>query len=350
MQPNKVIKPLKLSPNKLKPNAKLTAADLGKLWATYVGNSMSNWILKYFLKHVEDEDIRLLVENGLNLTEDFMQRIEQFLLKENYPVPIGFTEDDVNLGAPRLFQDEFYVHYLKYAGKAGLSLYNVAIPLVLREDIRDFFIYCNVSTITFLGQLNDVLMTKGLIIKPPVLPIPEKVDFVKKQNYLKGFLGEVRSLHALEITHLYDNIENNTTSKGLLIAFSQVAKDEKVRQFLIRGREITDRSVKQYSEKLQKDNLPFPTQLDHLVTESTFSPFSDKLMVFHKVDMFSMKIRSFGNSIAVNGRRDIGSMYMRSLAEMLAYVEDGANILIDNGWMEEPPKAADRADLASNKS
>jgi hypothetical protein len=42
-------------------------------------------------------------------------------------------------------------------------------------------------------------------------------------------------------------------------------------------------------------------------------------------------------------------MYMRSLAEMLAYVEDGANILIDNGWMEEPPKAADRADLASNK-
>ncbi|ULT54795.1 DUF3231 family protein [Neobacillus drentensis] len=350
MQPNKVIKPLKLSPNKLKPNAKLTAADLGKLWATYVGNSMSKWILKYFLKHIEDEDIRLLVENGLSLTEDFMQKIEQFLEKDNFPIPVGFTKDDVNLGAPRLFQDEFYVHYLKYAGKAGLSLYNVAIPLVLREDIRDFFIYCNISTITFLGQLNDVLMTKGLIIKPPVLPIPEKVDFIKKQNYLKGFFGDVRSLHALEITHLYDNIENNTTSKALLIAFSQVAKDEKVRQFLIRGREITDRSVKQYSEKLQKDNLPFPTQIDHLVTESTLAPFSDKLMVFHKVDMFSMKIRSFGNSIAVNGRRDIGSMYMRSLAEMLVYVEDGANILIDNGWMEEPPKAADRADLASNKS
>ncbi|PFN98150.1 hypothetical protein COJ85_21775 [Bacillus sp. AFS076308] len=350
MQTNKVLKPLKLSPNNLKPDAKLTAPEMGKLWATYVGNSMSSWILRYFLKHVDDEDIRLLLENGLSLSEDFMQRIEQILSKENYPIPIGFTKDDVNLGAPRLFQDEFYVHYLKYAAKAALSLYNVAIPLVLREDIRDFFIYCNVSTITFLGQLNDVLMIKGLNIKPPILPIPEKVDFIKKQNYLKGFLGDVRSLHALEITHLYDNIENNTTSKALLIAFSQVAKDEEVRQFLIRGNEITDRSVKQYSEKLQKDNLPFPTQLDHLVTESTFSPFSDKLMVFHKVDMFSMKIRSFGNSIAVNGRRDIGSMYMRSLAEMLVYVEDGANILIENGWMEEPPKAADRSDLASNKS
>src|SRR3954469_3203097 len=199
MQTNKVIKPLKLSPHKLKPSAKLTAPEMGKLWATYVGNSMSNWILKYFQKHVEDEDIRFLLENGVSLSEDFMQRIEQILAKENFPIPIGFTKDDVNLGAPRLFQDEFYVHYLKYAAKAGLSLYNVAIPLVLREDIRDFFIYCNVSTITFLGQLNDVLMTKGLIIKPPVLPIPEKVDFVKKQNYLKGFFGDIRSLHALEI-------------------------------------------------------------------------------------------------------------------------------------------------------
>src|SRR3954451_8041981 len=115
MQPNKVIRPLKLSPNNLKPSAKLTAPEMGKLWATYVGNSMSHCIIKYFLKHVDDEDIRLLLENGLNLSEDFMQRIEEFLLKENHPVPIGFTKDDVNLGAPRLFQDEFYVHYLKYA-------------------------------------------------------------------------------------------------------------------------------------------------------------------------------------------------------------------------------------------
>ncbi|WP_160723022.1 DUF3231 family protein [Bacillus sp. USDA818B3_A] len=350
MQPNKTLKPLKLNPENLKPNAKLTAAELAKLWATYVGNSMSKQILTYFLKHVEDEDVRLLLENGLSLTGEFMKKIEEFLKRENYPIPIGFTEEDVNLGAPRLFQDEFYVHYLKYAAKAGLSIYGVAIPIVMRKDIKEFFIYCNDSTTTLIGQINDVLMTKGLIIKPPVLPIPEKVDFIKKQSFLNGFIGDVRPLHALEITHLYDNIENNVTSKGLLIGFSQAAKDEKVRQFLIRGREITDRAVNQYSEKLHKDNLPFPTLLDHLVTDSTFSPFSDKLMVFHKVDMFSMKIRAFGNSLAVNGRKDIGAMYTRALLEMTLFVEDGANILIDNGWMEQPPQAADRSDLASNKS
>ena len=69
-------------------------------------------------------------------------------------------------------------------------------------------------------------MAKGFYIKPPQIPIPEKVDFIKKQNYLNGFFGDIRSLHALEIAHLYDNIENNITSKALLIGFSQVAENE----------------------------------------------------------------------------------------------------------------------------
>ncbi|WP_419158854.1 DUF3231 family protein [Rossellomorea sp. BNER] len=31
------------------------------------------------------------------------------------------------------------------------------------------------------------------------------------------------------------------------------------------------------------------------------------------------------------------------------YSEDGANIMIDNGWMEQPPLAADRDELAKRK-
>jgi len=34
------------------------------------------------------------------------------------------------------------------------------------------------------------------------------------------------------------------------------------------------------------------------------------------------------------------------MAEIGAYAEDGANIMIDNGWLEQPPGAADRDLLA----
>jgi hypothetical protein len=314
---------------------------MGKLWATYMGNSMAKCILSYYLQHVEDENIKNLLENALKLTEEFLKTIKEIFEKENFPIPKGFTEEDVNLNAPRLFEDEYYVHYLKYAAKAGMSIYNVGIPLVYRKDVKEFFRYCMNSTMDLMDQIKEILMNKGLIIKPPLIPIPEKVDFVNK-DFLNGFLGHVRPLHALEIAHFYDNIENNVTSKALIMAFAQVAKDENIRQLFERGRDMTATNIENYIQKLHDENLPSPTFLDDLVTTTLFSPFSDKLMLFHKMDMFSMKIRAFGNSVAVNGRHDVGLLYTKSLMKIGAFVEDAAKIMIEKGWMEQPPSAAKR--------
>jgi hypothetical protein len=303
---------------------------------------MSKQILSYYLQHCEDENIRTLLENGLSLCTDFMQRIEKFFEDENFPTPIGFTKDDVNLGAPRLYEDSFYPHYLKYAAKAGLSLYAVAIPLVMREDIRGFFVYANQCTTILLGQINNVLLEKKLIAKPPIIPTPKGPDYIKSQSFLKGFVGNVRPLHAMEIVHLYDNIENNKTSKALLLGFCQTVQDEKIKALFKRGLDMTEKSVKQYMEKLHIENLPTPSYIDHLVTTTKYPPFSDKIMLFHKVDMFAMKIRAFGNSLAVTARRDINLLYGRTLMNIGLFVDDGMNILIDKGWLESPPKAFDR--------
>ncbi|MED4761612.1 DUF3231 family protein, partial [Priestia megaterium] len=48
-------------------------------------------------------------------------------------------------------------------------------------------------------------------------------------------------------------------------------------------------------------------------------------------------------------RRDLSVDYARMITEMGLLAEDGANLLIDNGWMEQPPTATDRGDLAKNK-
>ena len=342
----KTIKPIKLNSYKTDTNENLTSAEMGKLWATYMGNSMGKCILSYYLQHVEDNDIKTLLENALKLAEEFMKITEGIFQKENFPIPKGFSKEDVNLGAPRLFQDEFYVHYLKYASKAGMSIYNVGIPLVYRKDVSEFFRYCMDSTMDLMDQIKEILMNKGLIIKPPLIPIPDKVEFVH-QDFLNGFFGHVRPLHGLEIAHFYDNIENNVTSKALIMAFAQVAKDEKIRKLFEKGRDLTSANIQNYMQKLHDENLPAPSFIDDLVTTSTFSPFSDKLMLFHKMDMFSMKIRAFGNSVAVNGRHDVGLVYTKSFTKISAFVENAAKIFIEKGWMEQPPHAPEREKLAS---
>jgi len=342
------LKPIKLTSMKTNTTEPLTSAEMGKLWATYMGNSMAKCILKYFLQHIEDDDIKTLVENAYQLSADFTETIKGIFEKDHFPVPHGFGEEDVNLSAPRLFKDEFYVHYLKYTSKAGMSIYTVAISLVYRKDVNEFFHYCLDATKALMEQIKEILMHKGYIDKPPLIPVPEKVEFVH-QDFLNGFFGHVRPMHGLEIAHLYDNIENNIASKALIMAFAQVAKSEKIRELFERGKELTHTNLVRYMKKLNDENLPSPTFIDHLVSTSTVSPFSDKIMLFHKMDMFSMKMRSYGNSVAISARHDLGLLYSRSLIKIQSFVEDAAEIYIENGWMEKPPHAVDRDQLASGK-
>ncbi|WP_082153717.1 DUF3231 family protein [Bacillus sp. LL01] len=327
----------------------LTSAEMGKLWATYIGNTMAKCVLSYYLNNVEDEEIKKVLEYALHLTESYVQEIGAIFKQENFPIPVGLADEDVNLDAPRLFSDEFYLYYLQYVGKAGMSIYSAAIPIVTRNDIRDFFVKSLSDTVKLMTKTSDLLKLKGMLMNAPAVPNPKEVEFVNKQSFLNGYLGDVRPLHGLEIGHLFGNINNDITSKALIIGFSQGAQDKRVRKFLERGRNINKKHIEMLSKKLNEDNLPSPSLLDHLVTSSTIPPFSDKLMVIHKIDMFSMKIREYANGASLNGRRDIGAMYARCLMDVSLYVEDGANIMIEQGWMEQPPIAINRNKLSSKE-
>ena len=58
LQPMDVMKPINLSTQELDESQPLTSVEMGKLWVTYIGNSMSSQILPYFIKHCEDEYIK----------------------------------------------------------------------------------------------------------------------------------------------------------------------------------------------------------------------------------------------------------------------------------------------------
>lgn len=323
-------------------NSKLTSAEMGKLWAVYMGNTMGKCVLRYFLKHVDDPDVKKVLNTAIKINEAFIKSVISFFKDADFPIPIGFTDEDVNVDAPRLFHDEFYLHYLQYVGKAGLSIYSVAIPLVTKKSIRDFFMYSMNETAKLLADTNDVLNKKGLLANSPQVSNPNENDFVDKQHYLAGFLGNKRPLHGIEVAHLYGNLNNDVTSKALIIGFAQTARKERVQKYFERGKNINQKHIEKFSKLLSADGLPSPTLLDHLVTTSATPPFSDKLMVFHKIDMFSMKIREYANGVSLDGRRDLGALFARCILDVSLFVEDGANILIDHNWMEQPPSSPNR--------
>jgi Protein of unknown function (DUF3231) len=137
----KTIKPIKITSKLMDhPVEKLTSAEMGKLWAVYMGNTMSKCVLSYYLQHVNDKDIKEILKNALNLSNEFLQDIKKIFNSENFPIPIGFTEDDVNLGAPRLFADEFYLHLNNIQKKNELPAHSflyVILPKVLSIFLLD---------------------------------------------------------------------------------------------------------------------------------------------------------------------------------------------------------------------
>ncbi|WP_090235468.1 DUF3231 family protein [Lentibacillus halodurans] len=62
-------------------------------------------------------------------------------------MPEGFTENDVDLDAPRLFSDTFALIYLQNMARLGLVAYSFALPLMAQKDTLNFYQKCLDSSI-----------------------------------------------------------------------------------------------------------------------------------------------------------------------------------------------------------
>lgn len=330
-----------------KNNIKLTSAEISQLWSAYMSDSLSICVLKYFSEKAEDPEIRLVVEYALELAQAHIKKLTLIFNDEKFPIPYGFKEEDVDITAPRLFSDPYFLYYLQQWSSIGLDAYSISLTLATRSDIFDYFSECIDDSKTLLKKTGDVLLSKGLYIRAPYVTTPEKVDFIRKQNFLTGWFGERRSLTTLEVTNLYANLQRNVLAMATFIGFSQVAKSKEVGRFMARGKEIASKHIEIYSSILIENALPASVSWDNQVLDSTVSPFSDKLMLFHVNGLAVSAIGYYGTSLSTSSRRDLSTHYLRILGEVLKYTEDAANIMIDNEWMEQPPKVVDHDKLAN---
>jgi hypothetical protein len=196
----------------------------------------------------------------------------------------------------------------------------------------------------------DLLLSKGLFIRSPSLPNLEKVEFVKKQWFMLDVFGEKRPLVAGEVDNLFANLQRNALGVASLTGFSQVAQDKDVKQFFLKGLEIGNKHIKLFRGKLEESKLPAPMGWDSEITNSTAYTFSDKLMMFFTSGLISLSIGYYGTAVSQSPRGDISAMYNRLSMEVQLYSEDGANIMIKNGWLEQPPMASDRDELIRKKN
>lgn len=332
----------------------LTSSEMGCLWTTYISNSMFKCIYTYALPLVaEDEDIHPLVQEAYDQTVQNMDTIQTIFEDENFPVPIGFTEHDVNSNAKPLFDDTFFLDYLNKNGKLGTPQYASFHAMATREDVRNFFAKCLTDNYQMYDKTTDMMLNKGLLIRPPTVSIPHQVDFVDKKQYTSGYfslLSGKRPLNVVEISHLYTNTETNMLGFMVCTGFGQSAESQKVRDFMLKGKNIAKKHIKKFSDKLLDSDVQSPMTWDAAALDSTEPPFSDKLMMFLVNALIQQSVGRYGVAAGASFRNDLPAMYTKLTAEIASYANDGVDIMIDNQWLEEPPRADDRDKIIKQKN
>lgn len=329
---------------------RITSAEIAQLWSQYMYDSASICMLTYFLEKVEDAEVKPIIEHSVQLSKAHIQKLNAIFTEEKYVVPHGFKlGEDVDITAPRLYSDSYVLNYIHQMAKMGLTTYSASVSSSVRADITDYYMECLTETMQLYKMSKDLLLSKGLHIRSPYLPNLEQVDYVKKQGFLWDIIGEKRPLVAMEIANLYANIQRNALGAATLAGFSQVAQDKDVKQFFLRGIEIAKKHIKLFGGKLEKSNLPVPMTLASDVTTMTTHVFSDKIMMFYTTSLIALSVGYYGTATAESPRVDLGVMYNGLSLEIQKYSEDGANIMIKDRWLEQPPMAPDRDGLAKKK-
>ena len=209
----------------------LTSSEIASLWTSYMQNSMSIQVMSYFLKTVEDSEVRAIIEKGQTIATTHMAQLLEVFQKEEIPTPAGFSESDVNLNAPRLYTDSFMMTYLNHMSKTGMLGYSGFLAMSARKDIRKIFKEALYMTSDFYDESSEVLLEKGLYVRSPYINYPKQKDFIDSKKYLSGLnpFSNKRPLNAIELSYLHMNIQTSLMGTKLSAVLPRPRQEKKFR-------------------------------------------------------------------------------------------------------------------------
>ena len=115
------------------------------------------------------------------------------------------------------------------------------------------------------------------------------------------------------------------------VTFRQVAGMEEVRKFMLKEVKLARQDAERFDAILQQDHLPIPESWDAEITDSTLSPFSDKLLMFHIAFLVNAALSYYGAAIGSSLRSDI----ILNLSKVFTHaMEAGYNYFTDTGLVK----------------
>lgn len=326
-------------------NIELCCTEIGGLWGVYLQESITVCFLTYLLHHLQDGGIIPLAKEALKISQERIDKIKKIFLAENFPIPAGFLENDVNLAAPPLFHDTFTLSFIYMMNRLGMINFSFTASNNVRLDILDFFSECLHTSTDMFGKAVRMMLEKGIYDRPPKMNYPNKIEYIEKISFLDGMFGGKRPLNAIELSEIFFNIERNYFSVIIMLGFAQVMEDKKLKDLILRGKKISEQQIDLFNNLLMEEDLLGTVTVSMEVTNAIVSPFSDKLIIAMINILNSVDILLISHALSLSMRVDLTAHYTKIIAKVMSYAKDTYDVMVERKWLEQPPLTTNRKSL-----
>lgn len=283
--------------------------------------------------------------------QNVKNQITTIFNNEKAAIPIGFDQHDLMKEAPPLFDDIFNVMFLRQLTKLGFGFNAVFSTISYMKDVNDVFkLNYDISNKYYMITTN-YLMGKGVLARPPYVTIPQKAEFIEDIKYMSGLniLSDKRALNTIEVGFINQAFEVEIWVMQLLTGFAQVARERKVKEYFIKGKELSKKVISSLSDIFLQSDIQPPSSWAGKVTDSILPPFSDKLMMYINSLISCTDLGFTGLGTSFSMRNDLPVKLAIISKDVFDYAREGSKIMIAHKWMEEPPQMEDRNELSKKK-
>ncbi|YCA41643.1 DUF3231 family protein [Bacillus sp. JZ8] len=325
----------------------ISASEIGTLWLTYQEKTMILRILEYFIEKADDQQAKNIMGGLWQELSYYVSKIKNIFQEQGITIPIGFTEADVNLEAPKLYDHGFDIMFVRILKEISMGMYTLNMNMSYQDEVMEIYEGLTSTTQKIYKSSTLYLLEKEILTRPPKVTMPKSSEFVESKNYLNGFnpFNKKRALNDIELGYLHHGIETNNIGMQLITGFAQCATNKEVKQYFVKGKELAKKQIKVFEDILLQNDVQFSATSGSTVTTSKEAPFSQKLMMFciYLLNGFGLVGSSFGTIFSL--RKDVSMKTALIAKDIYFYADDGIKIMIENGWLEEPPQMEDRTKL-----
>ncbi|WP_080844480.1 DUF3231 family protein [Cytobacillus gottheilii] len=330
----------------------LNVSEIGSLWQTYQEKTLIMRFLEYFIEKAEDPQARNILGGLWQELNFYVTEMENLFSEQGMVKPIGFTSEDVNLEAPKLYDNGFDIMFVRILKEVSMGLYTLGINMTYNKKVMG--IYEGLTTVTqkIYKLSTTYLLERGILVPPPFVTVPKKTEVIKNKSYMAGFklMGDKRPLNDLEVGILHHNLEANNIGMQLITGFAQCAQNKEAKKYFIKGKELAKKQIKTMQELLLEGDIQLSAKSGATVTPSTVPPFSDKLMMHCIYILNGFGLIGSGTGGFFSLRNDLAMKTLLLAKDVYFFAQEGIELKIKYGWFEEPPQMEGRSQIIKKEN